>query len=198
MKIITLALAILLALTPACAETPDFEVERRETSESDCLQSPSEALDGVMPRGGPEHDDTAYSNFAGRLYIPEVNIDVALYRSNKQYVVDRTDSAAYFDLANWRGHMVIADHNTQCFATLLDVTVGMEAIIAHPDGTETHYICVDVFDGHNTGRYISDWSGKIVMRRADVLMYTCLDWWEDVRVTLWEETETPEGQSSGA
>lgn len=28
-------------------------------------------------------DDAAYPNFAGRLHIPEVGIDVALYRSNK-------------------------------------------------------------------------------------------------------------------
>lgn len=132
-------------------------------------------------------DDTAYPRFAGRLYIPDVGIDVALYRSNKQYVVDRQDSAAYFDLSPWKGHMLIADHNTQAFGPLLDVTVGMDASIVHSDGTETRYVCTDVFDGHNTGKYISDWSGKIVMHRADLLMYTCLGYWRNVRVTLWME-----------
>lgn len=149
--IMTAILALMLSLTPACAESP------------------------------------SYSNYAGRLHIPEVGIDVALYRSNKQDVVDRADSAAYFDLSPWDGHMVIADHNTQGFAPLADVTVGMECYIVHPNGTETRYVCTDVFDGHNTGKYISDWSGKIVMHRADVLMYTCLDWWANVRVTLWME-----------
>ena len=160
MKIITLALILMLALTPACAETPDYS------------------------------DDTVYSNFAGRLYIPEVGIDVALYRSNKQNVVDRDDSAAYFDLPPWNGHMLIADHNTQAFGPLLDVSVGMEATINHTDGTETRYTCTDVFDGHNTGKYISDWSGKIVMHRADLLMYTCLGYWRNVRVTLWTTQES--------
>lgn len=131
-------------------------------------------------------DDTAHSNFAGRLYIPEVNIDVALYRSNKQYVVDREDSAAYFDLNRWKDHMLVADHWNQGFATLKDVTVGMEAYIVYKDGTTVYYRCVEVFDGHNTGKYITDWNYKIVMSRADLLMYTCFDGWRNVKVTLWD------------
>lgn len=134
-------------------------------------------------------DDRNYRGFAGRLHICSVGIDIALYRSNKQYVVDREDSAAYFDLAPWQGHMIIADHNTQGFDALLDVEVGMICTIFKEDGTVAYYECVDVFDGHNTGRYISNMSGKIVMHRADVLMYTCLDYWENVRVTLWNEIE---------
>lgn len=157
MKIITLALILMLALTPACAETlPDYS------------------------------DDTVYSNYAGRLYIREVGIDVALYRSNKQYVVDRDDSAAYFDLSRWRGHMSVADHWTQGFATLKDVTEEMEAYIVQPDGTTTYYTCTAVFDGHNTGHGITDWDGRFVHGDAPLLMYTCIDGWRNVRVCLWE------------
>ena len=159
MKIITLALILMLALTPACAETPDYS------------------------------DDTAYSNYAGRLYIPEVGIDVALYRSNKQYVVDRDDSAAYFDLSRWRGHMSVADHWTQGFATLRDVTVGMEAYILHGDGTTAHYKCVEVFDGHNTGHIITDNQYREVVCKSDLLLYTCIDGWRNVRVVLFDVIE---------
>jgi hypothetical protein len=134
-------------------------------------------------------DDRDYKGFAGRLHICSVGIDVALYRSNKQYVVDRADSAAYFDLSPWNGHMLIADHNTQGFDALLDVEIGMICTIFKEDGTVAYYECVDVFDGHNTGKYISNWDGKIVMHRADLLMYTCLDYWKNVRVTLWDEIE---------
>ena len=137
-------------------------------------------------------DDTAYSNFAGRLYIPEVGIDVALYRSNKQNVVDRDDSAAYFEYRH-EGHNVIADHWTQGFATLKDVISGMEAIIIHPDGTMTHYTCAAVFDGHNTGKGITDLNGRFVHGDAPLLMYTCIAGWQDVRVCLWEENNTGDG-----
>lgn len=132
-------------------------------------------------------DDTRYSNFVGRLYIPDVGIDVALYRSNKQNVVDREDSAAYFSLSRWRGHMLIADHWTQGFATLKDVEVGMIAHIDHKDGTTTCFECVQAFNGHNTGKYITDWDYRNVVTWSDMLMYTCFDGWRNVKVTLWNE-----------
>lgn len=155
-RILCLLFLVLLLPQSACTETPDYT------------------------------DDTAYPRFVGRLYIPDVGIDVALYRSNKQGVVDRKDSAAYFDLNRWKGHMLIADHWTEAFATLKDVTVGMEAYIQFYDGEAHYYECIDVFDGHNTGKYITDWSYKNVVPRAELLMYTCFDGWRNVKVTLWE------------
>lgn len=134
-------------------------------------------------------DDADYSNFVGRLYIPDVGIDVALYRSNKQYVVDRDDGAAYFDLNRWKKHMLIADHWTEAFATLKDVMVGMEAYIQRHDGTVDYYVCTEVFDGHNTGKYITDWNYNNVVPRAELLMYTCFDGWKNVKVTIWETYE---------
>jgi hypothetical protein len=134
-------------------------------------------------------DDRERLRFAGRLYIDSVGIDVALYRSMMQYIVDDTDSAAYFDVLPWKGHMIIADHRTQAFSTLVDVEIGEIARIHKEDGTNAYYECVDVFDGYNKGGYISDGKGKIVMHRADLLMYTCLDYWQGVRVTLWNEIE---------
>lgn len=134
-------------------------------------------------------DDREYSNFVGRLYIDDVGIDVALYKSNKQYVVDRDDSAAYFDLNRWPRHMLIADHNTEAFATLGIVEVGMLAYIVRPDGEIWYYECTETFDGHNTGKYITDWNGKNVVTKADLLMYTCFDGWKNVKVTLWKKID---------
>ena len=137
-------------------------------------------------------DDTAYPHFAGRLYIPSVGIDVALYRSNKQSVVDRQDSAAYFDLATHPQHMIAADHWTQGFATLKEVTVGMEAYILHCDGSTTHYKCVEVLDGHNTGHTITDSQYREVVSKSDLLLYTCIDGWRNVRVCLFDEIKPPD------
>lgn len=130
----------------------------------------------------------AFGNYAGRLYIDKIEVDVALYRSNKQYVVDRQDSAAYFELAAWPGHMLIADHVTQSFSRLSEIEPGDRACIVTSDGLVENYICVDVFDGHNTGKFITDWNGRSVMKDASLLMYTCLTYWRNVRVTLWEPT----------
>lgn len=174
MKRILCALLVLLLPLTAWAETPDYT------------------------------DDTAYPRFVGRLYIPDVGIDVALYRSNKQAVVDRKDSAAYFDLATHPYHMIVADHWNQGFATLEDVEEGMEAYITDKDGVTTYYKCVEVLDGHNTGHIITDSRYREVVSRSDLLLYTCLDGWKNVRVCLfdvvvvvWDEEEMKEEGGEG-
>lgn len=137
-------------------------------------------------------DDRDYENFAGRLYVDDVDIDVALYNSNKQEVVDRKDSAAYFDLSAARGNMLIADHNTHTFGSLGSTKTGTMAHIVKEDGTIVYYKCVDVFKGHNTGKGITDWNGNSVVGKADLLMYTCFDGWQNIWVTLWNVTLSPE------
>ncbi len=133
-------------------------------------------------------DDRNYSNFVGRLYINDVDIDVALYRSNEQYVVDRKDSAAYFEISSSHGSMLVADHCTQGFATLQYVEVGMTAKIVKADGSIVYYTCVDIFKGHNTGHGIVDWYGNNVADKSDLLMYTCFAGSYNVWVVLWNET----------
>lgn len=123
---------------------------------------------------------------AGRLYIDSIGVDVALYRSNKQSVVDREDSAAWFDLDAWPGHMLIADHVTQSFARLNEVEIGDCARIVTAEDDVLHYICTEVFDGHNNGLFITDDRGFSVVGDAELLMYTCLSYWRNVRVTLWD------------
>lgn len=138
------------------------------------------------------YDDRDYPNFAGRLYVKDVNIDVALYRSNDQEVVDRKDSAAYFDLSYARGSMIIADHNTHAFSALGRLKTGVTASIVRDDGATETYVCVSVFKGHNTGKGITDWQGVSVVGRADLMMYTCFDGWQNVWVVLWNRVQAPE------
>lgn len=140
-------------------------------------------------------DDRNYENFVGRLYIDDINVDVALYNSNKQEVVDRDDSAAYF---GWSGYTLIGDHNTEAFAPLGTVKVGTITRIVREDGTIVYYECTDVFKGHNTGYRITDWDGNKVTAKADILMYTCFNGPRNIWVTLWRETLSPEEKKKQA
>jgi hypothetical protein len=87
--------------------------------------------------------------------------------------------------------MLIADHNTEAFAPLHAATIGMVAKIIKNNGTIVYYECVDIFKGHNTGKGITDWNGKSVVKKADLLMYTCFDGWRNVIVALWNEIPNP-------
>lgn len=135
-------------------------------------------------------DDMDYKFFAGRLFIDAVGIDVALYKDqyHKQAAVDRKDSACYFQMKN--GGWIIADHNNQGFATLIDVQVGDCATIIDQDGAARHLICVEVLDGINTGHGITDRNHRIQHGRNDILMYTCLVGWQNVRICQWDWAET--------
>lgn len=135
-------------------------------------------------------DDTKYAYFYGRLYIESVGIDVALYRDqyNKQRAVDRQDSACYFRMSN--GGWIIADHNTQAFGTLVDVEIGTEAAIVLQNGEIRKLVCVEVLDGINTGHGIRNKSNQVEHGRYDILMYTCLTNWQDIRICHWNFVES--------
>ena len=135
-------------------------------------------------------DDADYPYFYGRLYIESVGIDVALYRDHyyKQRAVDRKDSACYFRMSN--GGWIIADHNTQAFKTLLDVKVGDEAFIILQNGEIQHLVCVEVLDGINTGHGITNKARKVQHGKHDILMYTCITNWKDVRICHWDFVES--------
>ena len=130
-------------------------------------------------------DDTKYPYYYGRLYIESVGMDVALYRDqyNKQRAVDRQDSACYFRMSN--GGEIIADHNTQAFGSLIDVEVGTEARIVLQNGEVLNLVCVEVLDGINTGHGITNKSHKIQHGKYDLLMYTCLTNWQNIRICHW-------------
>ena len=173
------ALALLMSVSAACEDLLPL-----------VLSSDLPITDTTPPNYA---DDRDYPNFAGRLYIEDVSIDVALYLSNDQEVVDRKDSAAYFDLSSARGCMIIADHNTHAFSSLDNVKIGALAQLVQDNGDVIVYQCVDIFKGHNTGKGITDWSGRSVVGDAELMMYTCFDGWQNVWIVLWDRvlTETP-------
>ena len=127
----------------------------------------------------PFMSDKLYPNFYGRLYVPDVDINVALYNEGRQSTINRWDSAAIFKLANYNGANII---DLQ-FEKLFRVEVGMNGYIQLDNGKIVNICCVDVLDGHNIRSAIMDENGIVVNGRSDILMYTC---GERVRVCLWE------------
>lgn len=131
------------------------------------------------------YSDDVAEYFHGRLYIPDAKIDVALYHTHKQAVTDRKDSANIFVWKDYSGE-TIADHNNQEFSKLFSVEVGMTGYIQLASGDIVNIECVEVFDGHNVGKDITDNDGVSAMGRADYMMYTCRNGWQNVRICLWE------------
>lgn len=129
-------------------------------------------------------DDRNYANFYGRFYVPDAKLDVVLYYGLSQAAADRQDSAAIFTWGTYYGKL-IADHNNQEFSKLFSVEVGTEGYIQLANGDIIGVVCVDVFNGHNTGDLITDENYVSVHGLADYLTYTCRNGWRNVRICLW-------------
>ena len=131
----------------------------------------------------------------GRLVVPSVGIDVALfnwgpepvgdYSTDKiveivrQEVVDREDSALlYYDdpVGN-----IIADHSNQDFSALSNVKVGDAAYILSGDRMVT-LECSFISDGVNTGYGITDKDGGWNHPDTDYVLYTCLEDWTHIQL----------------
>ena len=129
-------------------------------------------------------NDEYFARFYGRLYVPDANIDVALYYGTQQYICDRQDSANVFTYGVYDGEH-IADHNNQEFRKLFNVKVGMHGYIQLANGNIINIKCIKVLNGHNTGRSITDNNGNAELD-GDYLMYTCRNGWRNVRICLWD------------
>lgn len=131
-------------------------------------------------------DDRNYPNFYGRLYVPDAEIDVALYYGNDQEITDRRDSANIYTWEDYYGE-TIADHNNQEFRKLFDVMVGTKGYLQLANGDIINIVCTDVFNGHNTVDLIVDEHGEAAQGRSDYLMYTCCNHAYNVRICLWNK-----------
>ena len=131
-------------------------------------------------------DDSDFSKFYGRLYVPDAKIDVALYSGNGQGICDRKDSANIYSLGIVEGK-TIADHNNQEFSKLFSVEVGMKGYIQLENGDIINIMCTEVFNGHNTGYDLTDEDGNSVMGTPDYLMYTCRNGWQNIRICIWKK-----------
>ena len=121
----------------------------------------------------------------GRLTIPDVKIDVALFGSNAQEVVDAKDSAAYFKSGD---SYIIGDHWYSGFERIRDCKKGTSAFVDTGEKV-TEYVCIDVILGHNTGKLLTDMNYNSVMYGVNpngITLYTCVNGWQNIRIAFFE------------
>lgn len=133
-----------------------------------------------------EQEISAHPGMIGRLVIPGVKIDVALYTDGEgatemeklQNICDREDAAAFFD--DGSGYLV-ADHNNQAFRVLDSVSLGDKAFILRGHSILS-LECDLKMEAHNYGKGIVDSEGNYVSSLSDYVCYTCQDSWNNVSV----------------
>lgn len=124
----------------------------------------------------------------GRLRIPSVGVDVAVYDvtwyslqhttesdNYTQAVTDAWDSAAQIV---YLGQTVIGDHNNQGFSAINNCSEGTYAYIDMGDSVLT-YVCTGIQHGRNPGGYLTGADGDSVytsyFNPNGLTLYTCLD-----------------------
>jgi hypothetical protein len=131
------------------------------------------------------------SGMMGRLYIDDVNIDVALFKQklgvSSQGVVDNHDSAAYLPDNGYYGFDIIADHRHQGFVGIRSVYAKHTIAVIDFGSYTKSYICVDRFTGRNTVADLVDMDGKSIRGRNDggICMYTC-NYDDTITISFWQ------------
>ena len=123
---------------------------------------------------------------SGRWSVPEVGIDVAVFCSNEQSVVDAIDSAAFFQYGT---NYLLGDHWNQGFEAIKNCQPGMTASFDTLEGNNK-YLCVDVITGHNTGKSVTDDSGvdlRDYPLQNAIICYTCNDSWENITIVIFQQ-----------
>lgn len=118
----------------------------------------------------------------GRLSIPSVGVNVALFTGGAQSLVDAPDSAAYFPAGN---SMLIADHWNQGFTKIKKCHVGTQAYIYRGTSIQT-LTCTGVCQGVNSDYDLLYADGSSATMGGGTLMYTCNGAnYHDVTITFW-------------
>ena len=121
----------------------------------------------------------------GRLSIPDISVDVAVFDTNAQGCVDAKDSAAYFKMGDT---YVVADHWYDGFERIRDCKKGTSAFIDTGE-KRVEYVCTQVILGHNTGSDLTDNNYNSVVRKWNpngITLYTCVNGWRNVRIAFFE------------
>jgi sortase (surface protein transpeptidase) len=139
------------------------------------ISLPSDIVDNYEEPTNVNQNNDYADRYYGRLYIPDAQINVALYFGAEQEICDNQDSANIFVFSALDTYY-IADHNTQEFGKLFNVQKGMKGYIELSIGGSLKIECTDVLSGHNTEKAIVDENGNNIFD-ADYLMYTCTDSW---------------------
>jgi len=170
-------------------EKTSLEIKKQEsstTSNTPVIETP------VVSELETVRKDTNVLGTFGRLYLPTVNLNVALYQTDistgveSQKIVDQRDSAAYFSVYS---HQVIADHSHQGFHKIADIQVGEKAYIKKSNQQVSVYKLTSKFEGMNLGSDLTDLNGTSVFdEKENLIMYTCYkinEYENHVMITIW-------------
>ncbi len=130
---------------------------------------------------------------AGRIYLPTINLNVGINYANfyddenynAQEIVDREDSAAYFQFGS---KTTIADHNYQGFNKIINLSIGAKAYIKKSNGAIEVYQLNNKFAGKNISADLTDSNGNSVQNmNGNLIIYTCYGVGNGIMVTLWDQ-----------
>ena len=113
-----------------------------------------------------------------------INVPVCSYMTcdySPQYLTDKENCAAFIYMCRKE---VIADHKHQGFDKIKLAKPG-KTTLTFDNNT---YICIDKFNGHNTGKELTDQNYKFIDMSfpGTLILYTCNDNWKNVTITLWD------------
>jgi len=121
-------------------------------------------------------------NMYGRLVIPSVGVNVALFAVVSQAAADAQDSAAYFPFKNY---MLVADHWNQGFWKIKRCSVGTKAYIYRGTSIQT-LTCTGICRGVNAGYDLLYEDGSSATTGSGTIMYTCNGSnYHDITLTFW-------------
>lgn len=105
----------------------------------------------------------------GRLCIPDIEIDVALFNSEEQNIPEEQDSAAYY---LWNGCYIINDHYDQGFDKIQKCTLGMKCYIVTPTEIQI-FECKEIGSEQSNNIKESEWAISATAKyQEQILMYT--------------------------
>lgn len=125
---------------------------------------------------------------SGRLYIPAVGLNVAIFNGWSQGVIDARDSAGTYRYGG--GQMMIADHKNQGFSAIKSASIGTIAYINN-GRTVQAYRCIAKGVGQNKATGVPydllDCNGNSLYMQngGGIGMYTCNSHWSSITYTMW-------------
>lgn len=126
----------------------------------------------------------------GRLYIPGVGLNVAIFNGWSQGVIDAGDSAGTYRYGG--GQMMIADHKNQGFSAIKSAVPGQTVAYINNGSTVQAYMCIAKGTGQNTATGVPydllDCNGNslYLQNAGGIGMYTCNSHWSSITYTCWQ------------
>lgn len=174
----------------------NFEIDTPETSNEDVVEQVEtvQVQEDVVEIQTPEssEDETQednikavenapstleYGSMVGNLVCNDVGLNVPVYWSGQQSTIDRKNSAICDPYRNlpWNGPALLADHNTQDFDALYDMSIGQKVYIDTQWGTLEYTID---YVGHaccqsDYNHLYTDSGVDVTCTSEQLTLYTC-------------------------